>query len=573
LETTRTGSSTWQILPRHADDAVVAWRGRDSFTARDLLVQAKRLAALLQPASGEDEALILCADRYGFAASALAAWSAGYSIALPPNSRPRTVREITSHGRIQVLLHDGAGEWGIDVRAALTDPPSASDVLLERFWLSSDRRIATLYTSGSTGDGIPCPKAAYQLLGEAALLGTTLGIAPWDRILATVPAQHIYGLLMGILVPLSQGASIVCGAPLHAESIAACAAEADATVLAGVPAHLRALASLGDAELGRIRLIVSSSAPLEPEVGRQLGRFSARTVELLGSTETGGIAWRQPPEDLWRPLPGVSVSANNKGNLLVDSPFLAPRAVRPHVGADRIEMNEDGLFRHLGRLDGVLKIAGKRVVLNEMERRLRAIEGVEDAALTAIPASGGRGHEIWAMVVAPRLGAEAIRKGLLSWFDPVVLPRRFRWLDKIPREATGKLPLRRWKEIFGDQAVANRSEFQVTSRSSTDEGETQQCEVNLIVPNDLDYFMGHFEGFPILSGVVILNNLVLAECQRAWPDLPGLRRVSRLKFRRPIHPGAALSLRLVRQKRSIDFELASAGKSCNSGTLTFEQQH
>jgi hypothetical protein len=361
---------------------------------------------------------------------------------------------------------------------------------------------------------------------------------------------------------------------LLAESIAATARGSGATVLAGVPVHLKALATLEPRELNGVRLIVSSGAPLEPEVSVQLGRFSADTVELLGSTETGGIAWRRPPEDWWRPLPGVSVSANENGTILVDSPFLDPHAARPHLGADRIERNDAGLFKHLGRMDGVIKIAGTRVVLSEMERRLRALEGVEDAAITAVPVPGGRGHEIWAMVVAPRLDAEAIRKALLAWFDPVALPRRFRWVDEIAREATGKLSLRRWQEVFGVGGTANRREFEGTGRNATAERGKEQREVLLIVPEELDYFKGHFEGFPILSGVVILNNLVLAECRRAWPDLPGLRRISRLKFRRPIHPGAALSLRLVRkpEQPSIDFEVASAGENCNSGTLDFGQQ-
>ncbi|MFY0542161.1 AMP-binding protein [Nannocystis pusilla] len=71
--------------------------------------------------------------------------------------------------------------------------------------LAADRRLAVVYTSGSTGDHQPCAKTAAQLLGEAQALAATFALRAGEVALATVPPYHLYGLLFGILAPLAAG--------------------------------------------------------------------------------------------------------------------------------------------------------------------------------------------------------------------------------------------------------------------------------------------------------------------------------------------------------------------------------
>ena len=573
----RTAPSTWEPLGRYSPEQPVAWRAGRLVTARELLQEAAGIADRLPAATQGEELVVLCGDRLRLVASMLAAWRRGYAVALPPNAQPGAVAGVLGQRAVRRVLHDGDWSFGLDVRTVAS---SAAAVGAPAAWLrlATERTLATFHSSGSTGSSRASTKTAGQLLGEAAVLGETLGLHASDRVLTTVPAQHIYGLLMGVLVPLGRGASLVCDSPFQPESIAACARESGATVLVSVPGHLRALGTLRDGDLAGVRLVVSSSAPLEPATAAQLHRLGARVMELFGSTETGGIAFREPPAQLWQPLAGVVVSADPNGRLIVESPFLDRAAPRPFVTADCIDLSSDGTFVHAGRDDGVLKIAGKRIALGDLEQRLRGLMGVEDAAVIQVPVGGARGHEIWAMVVAPVLSVAAIRQNLLAWFDPVTLPRRFRCVDRIPRESNGKLPLQRWHEIF-DGAAAE--DFEVVCRRSRAteavvvsgaavEG-TMWHEVELVVPKGLRYFQGHFDGYPILSGVVILNQIVLPEGRRVWPELRHLRGVSRLKFRRPIRPGAVLCLRLQRHPSELayEFDVRSEGESYNSGTLTF----
>lgn len=99
----------------------------------------------------------------------------------------------------------------------------------------------------------------------------------------------------------------------------------------------------------------------------------------------------------------------------------------------------------------------------------------------------------------------------------------------------------------------------------------ERWEVELEVPPDLLYFLGHFDGDPVLPGVVQLDDAVLTQVERAWPDLGRLERARRLKFVRPIRPGGVVRLALERRSDpgQVGFHIESGGETCTSGILIF----
>jgi acyl-coenzyme A synthetase/AMP-(fatty) acid ligase len=417
-------ANRYSLLARHGPGSLVAVGGEGDRSAGDLLRDAAAVARALPPASSRaDRALVVCDDRYRFAVCLLAAWKTGRVVALPPNGQPGTIRRLAAEDGAMMVLGDGDHLPGLDVRSVLAQPgavPAFAPPVLE-----ADLLLAILFTSGSTGAPEPWPKTAAQLLGEALLLSEVFGVGPGDRILATLPPQHIYGLLFGVLLPLVSGGAFLRSTPLHPESVGERARETSATVLVSVPAHLKYLAAPGRSEAPRFRLLFSSGAPLDALLAQALPRLAHEAHEILGSTETGGVASRRPAvEERWRPLPGVQVEEGPEGRLLLDSPFLDACADRPFPCADRIELAADGAFRHLGRVDDVVKVAGKRLALSDLERMLRAIEGVRDAAALAVSTDAARGTEVWAVVAGQGLAQSAIREALLQQLDPVLLPTR-----------------------------------------------------------------------------------------------------------------------------------------------------
>lgn len=298
-------------------------------------------------------------------------------------------------------------------------------------------------------------------------------------------------------------------------------------------------------------------------------RFGVEVVEVLGSTETGGIAWRpaRNEDTTWTPLPGVEVRADRDGAILLRSAF-GPDASSYVRGDDRIELHESGRFWHRGRIDDVVKVGGKRVSLGALQSRLLELDGVEDAAVLADPTADGRGTKIRAAVVTQR-STESIRESLCAWFDPVAIPRRIIVVPALPREPTGKLRRDDLENLFASSAVPSpHPPRRLVTRPAGAQDSPEHQRLCLDVPSELLWFRGHFEGHPILPGLVQLEQIVQST-QEAWPALGRLSRVRRLKFKRAIAPGDSLMLDLRREAAHVRFELRRDDEVCASGALVF----
>lgn len=557
-----------QLLAEHEAAELVAFGAAGERSAAQLAADARALGERLGPPEEGRDVLVVTDDRYHFAVSLLAAWSAGHAVALPPNSQAELIRAMAREPHILTLLHDADEDIGIDVRGTLGSRADGSAYRRPEA-LAPDRRVAAVYTSGSTGRARAHSKTAGQLLGEAQVLARHFGVGAGSRVVATVPAHHIYGLLFSVLVPLVNGAAFCRSTPLHAEAVAGTLRSLDAHVLVSVPAHLRALRLLE--ELPSLDTVFSSGAPLMPDVARVLlERFGQAVTEVLGSTETGGMATRRSDGDGgWTALPGVRVEVGEEGRMLVDSPFLPPTAPRPFRSEDRIEALADGRFAHRGRLDDVVKVAGKRVALGDIERQLRELDGVEDAAVTAIDAGGARGFEPVAIVVAPGLTPEAIRTRLRRFLDPVVVPRRLKLVDGIERDERGKLGKARIVAAF-EAAAGSQLQLELAEASMDTEGETAIRRVSVRAPRDLFWFRGHFAEYPLVPGVVQLD-LASSQARAGWDDLHSLARVLKLKFKRPIRPGESVVLELRRkgERARVDFRIEAEEGLASSGSLDF----
>jgi acyl-coenzyme A synthetase/AMP-(fatty) acid ligase len=603
------------ILAHHEPESPVAFGQAGERSAERLRTDVARVAAVLPESTHDEPREILCVatDRYHFTVALLAAWQRGHRVALPPNAQPELLRSLADDPAISLVIHDTDEMTGLDLRPLLTEDARATPANpLALAPLPAARRLVTVWTSGSTGEHQRHPKTAGQLFAEALVLAERFGLAAGAgvRVVATVPSHHIYGLLFSVLVPLVSGGSFLRETPLHAGVVRAALEETRADVLVSVPAHLRALRILDPGQLPPLSRVFSSGAPLPPDTARMLyERFRWAVTEVLGSTETGGIASRVcGPEHSapvsfagapvgfagapvgfagapvgfasearpWLPLPHVQIDVDGEGRLLVDSPFLPPDGLRPWRTADRIELVgslvEPVGFHHLGRVDGVVKVGGKRVALAEIERRLLEIPGVEDAAATVVSVDGARGQETVALVVAPGLSPEFLRAELRRWLDPVVVPRRLRLVDALPREPNGKLTRKRLLDAIAQRKprVGTLECVATTLPDTIGESDPSKARYELYVPRDLYVLRGHFRGAPIVPGVLQLE-LARAKAVERWPELGSLRRVLRLKFVRPLRPGERLQMLLERRGADrVEFTLASSSaEKLATGELGF----
>lgn len=318
--------------------------------------------------------------------------------------------------------------------------------------LGPDSPWVYLFTGGSTGRPKIWTKTPTNLLAETDYLVRRFKVSSRDRILATAPPNHIYGLLYAVLVPLLSGASVSRSTPVFPHEILNSLAAGKATILVSLPVHYRSLKSQTYDDHG-LRLAFSSAGPLDPADGQA---FSAATgaplFEIYGSTETGGIASRCRHRGETDLIPFGPVQVEVSGaRAAVSSAFLSPDLPRDHQGrfrlADRLEKTPQGSLRLKGRRDGIVKVGGKRVDLEMVREAIVTQAKVSDAVVFSLAGGAGRDTEIVAVVESP-LSVQTLRERLQSTLEPTALPRRIKAVAKLPMLTTGKYDRQALHRLF-----------------------------------------------------------------------------------------------------------------------------
>ncbi|SDQ77450.1 Acyl-coenzyme A synthetase/AMP-(fatty) acid ligase [Paraburkholderia fungorum] len=540
-----------------------AMLGRAAFRAR-----VAALIALLQSQPAQRYALCID-DPFDFACALFALLACGKEPVIPANATPGYLADL-AHAYEAMLT---------DADVASIAQHLSTDEIAARAYAIDPQAPLTLYTSGSSGSPKPIRKTLAQFNAEVHTLEKQWGALVGDAtILASVPHHHIYGLLFRVLWPLAAGRAFDRSTslePLHLQSRIG-QGNGRASVVVSTPAQLSRWPALpGFAALTPApRVFFSSGGPLAYDAALQYAAsYGAAPVEIYGSTETGGIAWRrQDQTDAWQPLTGIDVRRDDDGALSVSSPHLGHADW--YRTDDQIACDDEGRFRLQGRLDRVLKLGGKRVSLTELETRLALHPYVAQAAV--VPLERGSREQVGALVALTEAGCEALRdegrvlfarglrRHLAGFFDVVVLPRQWRFRLTLPFDARGKLPASAVAAAFA--ARAEGMEVLAEARS----GDTLYYELR--VPPSLVHFAGHFPGLPILPGVVQVDWAVRLAVDHL-PDVRAVASVDRLKFMAPVAPGAVLKLTLAHDaaRRRVQFVYRVDGRECASGVIVYRE--
>src|SRR5680860_1502173 len=411
----------------NADAPLAWWRG--ALVSRQAFVtDLKRVARALQP---QHFAVNLCEDRYLFLVAFAAALSGGKTNLLPPSRARQAMQDITAAYPHHQTLRD------TDIEAAFcTEARVIEDSAMPM--IAHDHVAAIAFTSGSTGKARAHAKPWGELVAGARLADQRFGFqSKGAAVVATVPAQHMYGLETSVMVPLTCGVSVVASKPFYAEDIRAALSSAPAPrVLITTPIHLRVCVQSGLA-WPSLEFIISATAPLSEPLARDAERvLRAPVMEIYGCTEAGSIASRRRLEgDVWRTYEGVTLTARDD-SFCVGAPYLP----EPVMLNDVLILHDDTRFELAGRHAALVRVAGKRASLADLNLKLNDIEGVRDAVFVAPECEGDRGARLIALVVAPDIPARAILASLRARIDPAFMPRPVYKVERLPLDSLGKLP-------------------------------------------------------------------------------------------------------------------------------------
>ena len=431
--------SATAFIPAQAPDAVVAWRHGAAIRQQQFLADISRLAARLL---ARPYVLNHCDDRYHFLVGLAAALMRGQLSLFPSNRAQQVLEQLTRDYPGVYCLTDRTDEAApMDVELLRLDDASAAaqPTIPAMPAFPPEQTVAIAFTSGSTGTPKPHRKTWGGLVHEARVAGRALGLRAGQggALVATVPPQHMYGFIASIMLPTQFGCALDAARPFYPDDIrAALTAHSPPAILVTTPVHIRACVQ--DAtRLPATAFILSSTAPLEVALAAEAEHmFNTRVLEFYGSTETGAIAARRPVDSqTWRTFDDITVRMGERG-FTVEAPYFP----EPMVLSDSVEVINSREFILFGRDADLIKIAGKRASLADLNARLLAIQGVRDGVffLPDHPAAGE--PRLTAFVVAPGKSETEIAQALRASIDPVFLPRPLRLVASLPRNATGKLP-------------------------------------------------------------------------------------------------------------------------------------
>jgi len=431
-----------------ADDlaAPFAWRDGQAISRHQYLADVRQLAERL-PENGA--MLNLTGDRYRFAVGIGAAMLRGQSSLLPPNHTPDMIERLRGLFPAAYALVDHPSiEAALPIVHYPAEPAPLSSAT-EVPQISEETLAVQVLTSGSTGAPVPHAKRWGFLhkgaLSEAQRLAQQMGLRHMNGVslLATVPAQHMYGFESTVLLAMLSGAAIDTGRPFYPADIAAALSRAARPrMLVTTPFHLKSLLDSG-VDLPAIDLTLCATAPLSPQLAaRAEAGLAAPLMEIYGCTETGQVATRRTVAGAeWQTFDGLYITGD--GDASVAQGGHVPLAT---TLADVLEVITPTSFRLLGRSNDLINIAGKRSSLGHLNFHLNTIEGVSDGAFWLPPDDATDGVvRLIAFVVAPGLPPAELSKKITAAMrqrvDAAFVPRRVVSVPELPRvEGTGKLP-------------------------------------------------------------------------------------------------------------------------------------
>lgn len=392
------------------------------------------------------------------------------------NSKLKPVADIADVPATFTLSSKGAGS----LAEAADEAGDAPATVVER---GPDEVACMVYTSGTTGRSKGAMLTHQGIATNARALHAIWRFRPGDVLLHGLPIFHIHGLFVALHCAILNASEVLFLPKFDVETVRTLLPRS--TVMMGVPTHysrLLAEPEFGSADCGNIRLFTCGSAPLSEPVFHDFIKRTGHTIcERYGMTETGIIA-SNPPEGqrvagtVGFALPEMEMRVADEKDEPLEADEIGEVQVRgPHLFAGYWGLEDktaesytgDGFFKtgDIGSMaaDGRLTLAGRstdmiisggyNVYPKEIELMLDLIPGVEETAVVGLP-HHDFGEAVTAFVVADEtISDESLEQAVTEALANFKRPKRYIFLDELPRNSMGKVQKAGLRETYAELYV------------------------------------------------------------------------------------------------------------------------
>jgi len=343
--------------------------------------------------------------------------------------------------------------------------------------LSPHDPINVQFTSGTTGSPKGATLTHHNIINNAIFCAEAMELSASDRLCIPVPLYHCFGMVLGNLSCVAEGATMVFpgeafdpGETLRALDREAC------TAMHGVPTMFAAVLDhprFGRHNLKPLRTGIMAGSPCPIALmKRVVSQMNAREITIAyGMTETSPISFQSNTGDSLerrvttvgrihphvevrivdeknRTVPvGATGELLTRGYSVMSGYWNDPERTREAIDADRwmrtgdlATLDAQGYCNIVGRLKDMLIRGGENVYPREIEEFLNGVPGVQTAQVFGVP-DEKYGEEICVWIVpAPgaSLDAEKIRAHCAGQIAHFKIPKHIRIVEDMPMTVTGK---------------------------------------------------------------------------------------------------------------------------------------
>ena len=510
---------------------------------------------------GDVEIALYESDAYRFLIWLLAIWQEGRKVLVPVDMSIALNPSFSDWLKIGEFDNSRLPNWGDDV-----DP--INEIFHE---LDPNFDALGVFTSGSTGDPVRIDKKIWQLENEVEALEYTFGESiPRDvSFIRSVSLQHFFGMPFALFWAISRGSKIKRQAIKGGHEWNTSFPQ----VLVTSPSFLKSIKDL-DTEHKNIgtgvKSIFSAGGVLDDAVHKTINQIAnTRVVDIYGSSETGHIAWRSSPDMPWSLQRGVEFKKPIDEILEIKSKFCPDD---DWFSTSDLARQSGNSFEILGRADRILKIEGTRISLSQLINAIKGSDLVEDCHISDL--EGGRRSQLGCVIKLSSHGCLLIwtegklalinhlKNFLRGKVNAIAIPRRWRFVDNFPQNDMGKVIKRDLDNLFSDGI---KSPIVVSRRA-----DGLVLELVLDMSKTLACFNGHFDGFPVVPGVALIE-WVIKYSQEIIGASPGFIGMSQVKFQGFIKPNQIVHLKLdlAPETMNLKFKYHNADAIFSSGILKF----